>query len=56
MESLHLLMGILRSMKANSPYTASLLMQLEKDSAVFGKLNPIGHIIVPMDEITEVKA
>lgn len=53
-DSLSLLMGMLRSMKASNPYTASLLLQLERDAALFGKSNPIGHIVVPVDDITEV--
>ncbi|KAK4947863.1 hypothetical protein LTR10_013371 [Elasticomyces elasticus] len=53
LESLDLLMNVLRNMKTKNPYTSSLLMQLERDIAAFGKLNPIGHIVVPMDEVTE---
>ncbi|KAI1612322.1 fungal-specific transcription factor domain-containing protein [Exophiala viscosa] len=53
LESLGLLMSVLRNMKSKNPYTSSLLMQLERDIAAFGKLNPIGHIVVPMDEVTE---
>jgi len=45
---------MLRSMKAKSPYTTSLILQLEKDIVTFGKFNPIGHIIAPVDEVTEV--
>ena len=29
-------------------------MQLEKDIAAFSKLNPIGHILVPMNNVIEV--
>jgi len=53
LESLDLLMSVLRNMKTKNPYTSSLLMQLERDIAAFGKSNPIGHIVVPMDEVTE---
>jgi len=52
-DSLRLLMGMLRSMKAKSPYTASLLLQLDRDIALSGTSNPIGHIVVPVDDITE---
>ena len=53
-DSLNLLVDMLRSMKAKNPYTASLLLQLERDMASFGKSNPIGHIVVPVDDISEV--
>ena len=56
LESLELLMTVLRNMKTKNPYTSSLLMQLERDIAAFGRLNPIGHIVVPMDEVTEVSS
>ncbi|EXJ56395.1 hypothetical protein A1O7_06738 [Cladophialophora yegresii CBS 114405] len=52
-ESLDLLMGMLRSMKARIPYTVTLLLQLERDISFFGTSNPIGHIVVPVDDITE---
>jgi len=54
LDSLDMLMTVLRTMKNKNPYTSTLLMQLERDIAAFGKLNPIGHIVVPMDEVTEV--
>lgn len=54
LDSLDMLMNVLRTTKNKNPYTSTLLMQLERDIAAFGKLNPIGHIVVPMDEVTEV--
>jgi hypothetical protein len=53
-ESLNLLMGMLRTMRARVPYTVTLLLQLERDIALFGTSNPIGHIVVPVDDIAEV--
>ncbi|KAJ9614980.1 hypothetical protein H2200_001054 [Cladophialophora chaetospira] len=52
--SLNLLVEMLRSLKCKNPYTASLLLQLENDMALFGRSNPIGHIVVPVDDITEM--
>jgi hypothetical protein len=47
-------MGMLQSMRARVPYTVTLLLQLERDIALFGTSNPIGHIVVPVDDIVEV--
>jgi len=52
--SLNQLMHMLRTMQVKSPYTASLLMQLEQDFVAFGKANPIGHIVVSTEEISQI--
>lgn len=54
-ESLEFMMALLKSFKQTSSYTVSLILQLEADIAASSKLNPLGHIVVPMDTITEVR-
>jgi hypothetical protein len=46
---------MLRSMKAKTPYTVSLLVQLESDIVSPSETNPMGHILVPPGELTEVR-
>ena len=54
LESLQFLTGFMQGLKQKSPYTISLLLQLETDLASLGGLNPTGHVTVPIDRITEV--
>ena len=53
LQSLSFLTGFMKSLKQKSPYTISLLLQLEADVAALGGLNPTGHIVVSMDRVTE---
>lgn len=49
-----MLMGVLVKHEETNLYTLGVLVRLERDIAAFGRSNLIEHIVVPMDEVTEV--
>jgi hypothetical protein len=54
-KTLEQIMQKLRLLQVKSPYTATLILQLERDYVGSGKANPLGHVIALAEEVVQVK-